>query len=385
MNIALCAIAKQENRYLPEFCDYYRNLGFDKIFLYDNNDVDGERFEASIGEYIDCGFVETIDCRGKKAAQMSSYNHCYEKHGAEYDWIAFFDIDEFLTFSPESGLSSIKDFLSRPEYATSSVVCVNWMCFGDNGKLHYEAKPVTERFPKPLPFDSCAAYNFPNNCHVKSILRGGGRRLEFRGHPHCPFAKDGEPFSACDTQGRPHGEGVPFQPYSFSVAYLRHYLTKTAEEFADNVRRGYAPHEVDELFMQCQIETKFFTANKKEPCRLAILSELIPWFKTDFDEPRLVFKLYGERAEFAARCDRIAREKSELIARCDRIAREKSELIARCDRITREKSELEAMCRQSEIEKMALENSTCWKLTKPIRLVLDTLKRWCRRNDGGCV
>lgn len=363
MKTALCVIAKQENRYLREFCEHYRRLGFDKIFLYDNNDEDGERFEDSIGEYIDNGFVETVDQRGKKGVQMSSYDHCYERHGAEYDWMAFFDVDEFLVFSPESGLSKVGDFLSRPEYASANVVCVNWMCYGDNGKLRYEDKPLAERFPEPLPFDLCISYNFPANCHVKSILRGG-RRLEWRVHPHCPFARDGETWSACDTLGRPHGEGAPFQPYSFSVAYLRHYLTKTAEEFADIVNRGYAPHEVDDLFMKCRIETKFFAANMKEPRRLAILAERIPWFKIGFDAPPLLSKLYGERAAFAARCDRIEREKAELTARCARL--EES-----CRLLTEERDYMK--CRYE-----AISGSTCWRLTSPVRAILDVLKR-CRR------
>ena len=358
MKTALCVIAKQENRYLPEFCEHYRGLGFDKIFLYDNNDKDGERFEDSIGAYIDSGFVETFDRRGEKGVQMPCYEHCYEMHGAEYDWMAFFDVDEFLTFSPESGLSKIGDFLSRPEFASADVVCVNWMCYGDNGKLHYEAKPLAERFPEPLPFDHCASYNFPENCHVKAILRGG-RRFEWRIHPHCPFAKDGETWSGCDTLGRPHGEGSPFQPYDFSVAYLRHYLTKTAEEFAENVMRGYAAQRIDdELHMRCRLETKFFSNNPKEPRRIAILAERIPWFKPGFGEPPLISKLYGERAALAARCERIERENAELSAMC---------------------AALEERCRRAEAEKSGIEGSACWRMTKPLRRALDRVKSAARR------
>lgn len=104
--------------------------------------------------------------------------------------------------------------------------------------------------------------------------------------------------------------------------------------------------EVDELFMQCQIETKFFAANMKEPCRLAVLAERIPWFKTGFDEPPLISKLYGERAAFAARCSILEHEKAELAARCVRSEEQR---------------------RNAEAAKMALERSVCWRMTKPIR------------------
>ena len=63
--------------------------------------------------------------------------------------------------------------------------------------------------------------------------------------PHCPGLAKGGTWRACDANGRPHAEGMPFSEYDFTVAYLRHYLTKTAEEFADNVQRGYALEAVD--------------------------------------------------------------------------------------------------------------------------------------------
>ena len=43
---------KNENRYIKEFVEHYKKYGVDKIFLYDNNNVDGERLENIIGEYI---------------------------------------------------------------------------------------------------------------------------------------------------------------------------------------------------------------------------------------------------------------------------------------------------------------------------------------------
>ena len=39
INIAICTVAKQENLYIEEFIEYYRNLGIKKIILYDNNDI----------------------------------------------------------------------------------------------------------------------------------------------------------------------------------------------------------------------------------------------------------------------------------------------------------------------------------------------------------
>lgn len=59
--ICLCTPVKNENRYLKEYVEYYKKYGIDKIFIYDNNKVDGERLENAIGEYIKKGFVEVFD------------------------------------------------------------------------------------------------------------------------------------------------------------------------------------------------------------------------------------------------------------------------------------------------------------------------------------
>ena len=42
MKSAVCAVARNENAYLLEWIDYHLNLGFDKIFLYDNNDPEDD-------------------------------------------------------------------------------------------------------------------------------------------------------------------------------------------------------------------------------------------------------------------------------------------------------------------------------------------------------
>ena len=40
--IVHCTVAKEENRYIKEYVDYYLNYRVNKIFIYDNNDRNGE-------------------------------------------------------------------------------------------------------------------------------------------------------------------------------------------------------------------------------------------------------------------------------------------------------------------------------------------------------
>jgi len=93
---AICLIAKKENRYIKEFINYYQKLKINKIFLYDNNDLNGEHFEDILSKYINYNFVEIVNYRGKYKPQIQAYNHCYINNNKNYNWMAFYDSDEYL-------------------------------------------------------------------------------------------------------------------------------------------------------------------------------------------------------------------------------------------------------------------------------------------------
>lgn len=108
LDISICVIAKNENLYIKEFVEYYFKLGVDKIFVYDNNDLEGENFNVILGEYIKNKFVDIIDVRGISSIQIPIYNYCYRKNKNFYDWIDFLDIDEYLFIENKV---SIKNYL----------------------------------------------------------------------------------------------------------------------------------------------------------------------------------------------------------------------------------------------------------------------------------
>ena len=146
MKLAICVIAKQENLYLREWVEYYYKMGIANIILYDNNDVNGEYPQNVIGDYIANGFVIYKDVRGKHRYQVTAYNMCYEEYSKNYDWIGFLDVDEYWYLSPDL---SFDDFFSEDRFPNAIAVFINWLNYGDNGNVHYENRPVQERFLKP--------------------------------------------------------------------------------------------------------------------------------------------------------------------------------------------------------------------------------------------
>ena len=70
--------------YASEFVEHYKKIGYDKIFIYDNNDIGDEKFEDVLNEYISNKFVTLIDYRGyrgkRESPQSDAFFDCYEKN-----------------------------------------------------------------------------------------------------------------------------------------------------------------------------------------------------------------------------------------------------------------------------------------------------------------
>ena len=75
--------------YIKEFVEYYKNLGIKKIYLYDNNDINGENFNDILNSYINSEFIKVKNIRGKSEIQLLAYNDCYQRYLNEYFWFLF--------------------------------------------------------------------------------------------------------------------------------------------------------------------------------------------------------------------------------------------------------------------------------------------------------
>ena len=257
--VAVCAIGRLENRYAVEWVEHYKSLCVDKIFIYDNNRVDdGELLSDVLQPYIEAGFVEITPWTAK---QKQAYEDCYNRHNQEYTWIGFFDFDELLDF--QNVQMKVWEWLTQ--YEDSDVVALSWRTMTDNGLLHYEPKPMQERFTEGTPED------FGINHHVKSFVHSGISGISFN-DPHIPNAPK---LRAVNVLGEVIAQ-VPVQPKAIHrVAWINHYDTKTAEEWIDKNRRGWpdATKEIADRRRASAIDI-FFAINKRTKEKEEILSVL---------------------------------------------------------------------------------------------------------------
>ncbi len=56
---------KNEKLYIREYLEHYKSYEKNKIFIYDNNDINYEKQEDVISYYIKSGFVELFNWRGQ--------------------------------------------------------------------------------------------------------------------------------------------------------------------------------------------------------------------------------------------------------------------------------------------------------------------------------
>ena len=252
--VAVCAIGRLENRYAREWVEHYLMLGIDKIFIYDNNRVgDGELFADVLQPYIESDFVEVVYFDG---LQKDAYEKCYRDHSGDYEWIGFFDFDELVSLE---NCNDIHNFL---KYYDADVVSMNWMTMTDSGLVHYDERPMAERFTQGTGED------FEINHHVKSFVRSGIVGISFN-DPHIPNA----PVLQCENVLHERIEQIPVQPKVIhGVAYIKHYNTKTAEEWATVKMRRLSPcGDEYNREMKAKNVDYFFSINERTPEKEAIL------------------------------------------------------------------------------------------------------------------
>jgi len=226
--LAICAIVKNEARYLREWIEFHKIVGVNRFYLYDNASTDDTR--QLLEPYVIAGEVVLTDWP-MHPGQMQAYDHCLHHYSDRARWIAFIDVDEFLFGTYEDDLRSI-----LKDYEGFCGVLVNWLVFGSSGHVAAPAGPVTANFTWR------GAEDCKINKHVKSIV-DPAVTLRSVGNPHafvyhdsrCPVNEAKIPLSPSQ-----HNEYGAFSLPSVSRFRINHYATKSREECEQRRLKGRA-------------------------------------------------------------------------------------------------------------------------------------------------
>ena len=216
MRIGLVSIQKNRAPWLHEWVAFHHLAGFSKFYVYAHNCTDhsGAVLATLSGAYDLQAFAVNTS---ENQVQLKVYQHAYEHFGHECDWLAFIDGDEFLF---PTAAASMAEALLPYEYRKVSAIGAYWVCFGSSGHVDEPPGLVTQNYTRR------PALDFPDNSHVKSIVRG--RQASRVGPNSHLFAT---PWGTQDELGREVTFGkTPYAP-SFGQFRINHYVTQSRQFF----------------------------------------------------------------------------------------------------------------------------------------------------------
>lgn len=150
--------------------------------------------------------------------------------------------------------TNINDFLSSNAFKNCQSIIINWKYYGDNDKIFYEPKPLRERFIKPINMTKEIMNNTYIYCAAKTIVRGG-LYLKWGHFPH--YLKN-------TINCRPNGSILKdyLTPPDYSNAFIKHYTTKSTEEYIEKLNKGDVYEYSDIYYIAYKLKYYYFLFNK---------------------------------------------------------------------------------------------------------------------------
>jgi hypothetical protein len=178
----------------------------------------------------------------------------------------FFDFDEFLELKEPN--QNIKDFLGKKKYKDCINIKINWLMYSDNDLIYYENKTLKERFSTPILNDS-------TNFIIKSTVRGN-LKVNYWKNMDNPHSSNNN-YISCSSSGKIIDSKAFFNiPPDFNYAILKHYATKTIEEYCLKLKRGRSDVkiELNNNILKETFNNYFFQRNKKTKAKINYIKKI---------------------------------------------------------------------------------------------------------------
>ncbi|NGX39784.1 MAG: hypothetical protein KR126chlam1_01117 [Chlamydiae bacterium] len=165
--LSVCAIFRNEDRFLKEWIEYHRMIGVEHFYLF--NHLSDDDYLDVLSPYIKEGIVDLVNWPFHPTSeddwieniQCGAYRKVLKESGDQNFWIAFIDTDEFIVLTEED---SLPNYLSQFEGFGGLVI--NWLIFGtSNVKRIPENRTLIETLTLRAPLE----INW--NVYVKSIVQ----------------------------------------------------------------------------------------------------------------------------------------------------------------------------------------------------------------------
>jgi len=214
--LSLCCIIKNE-RYLEEFLIYYRILGVEHFYIYDNESSIPIKDRLKNNFYKN--MITVIDFPGK-CQQVKAYNHFLNTYRNDTMWVIIVDGDEYIC--PKKHFS-LRDFLD--EYKDAHAIGINWIMFGTSFHDKKQDGYLVDKYRY------CQS---SQNQHIKTICKPSyTKRIDIHNVELYDSNKYIDP-------KRNIIKGPFNHNYTTDIIQINHYCGKSIEEIYDKYNRGNA-------------------------------------------------------------------------------------------------------------------------------------------------
>ena len=186
------------------------------------------------------------------------YQHCINNYKNDFDWIIFYDMDEFIYLK---GSRNIKFYLSNPLFQKCQAIQLNMYFHTDNNQLYYKNKSLVERFPEKI----TTPIGF-----LKTIIRAK-TPVQIK----CPHELN-KTLISCDGFGNYNNDSkglIITKKPDFEYYYIDHYSYKSTEEFVKKIMRGSAIRGFD-IAMKYKKISWYFEVNKITKEKIDLIENL---------------------------------------------------------------------------------------------------------------
>jgi len=233
IKVCIFCLAKKEEKYIEEFVKYHLGIGFDYIYIYDNEDI--PTYETILANYLNK--VKVIHYPGnnyKEAIQPTIMQDFKNKYmfNSEFTHATHIDIDEFILLKKHK---TIKDFIKHFIKDDCAGITMNWRYFGSSNNTIYEEKPLTERF-------TMRQKNYMQ--FFKVIFEINKFSWFICAHNIIPSPG----FYIKDTNGQIITDGAcNFNLKKDNFVQLNHYAAKTLPEYLEQRKRGQCNYTLNDI------------------------------------------------------------------------------------------------------------------------------------------
>lgn len=209
MEIAICALIKDEHRYLKEWIEYYLKMGVTQFYLYEDygskphGEITKDYPEVCLSPLSNLGIPEN-----KEGRQLEAFQKVIPLLKDKADWCAFFDVDEFMEI--DDGVT-FEQFLANFNNENGVYVC--WEMYGADGHVKAIDANVVDTFTKKCPMP-------------KKSLRGGFVKSIVNLNKNPRMHSNHHVTEGVNTMGL-----HTYQVLCTKKARLKHYFTKSWEEW----------------------------------------------------------------------------------------------------------------------------------------------------------